>query len=414
MDLRQYLIAPYEVVPRQLLRQQRSASHQMINFQLEQRRSQQQSQQQSQQAMFTRKPQPQELPTPTRNQVLKGLALYPDILFSILGMRETTFLQQSLQSPVSGFPPAGFDAQDSRKGYYSYTALESKVGRAAGDTKTVDKVNRASKASIPTSPKAGRYAKGQRLQRGQYGSCATTMPLKRKTSTQGTETTDLGRLNKRARQEETSHEGQRGARDSMGSLGWGFDGQVEEDDKTCVDGAIHLTTAKPTKPTTANTNTSTPHKPAHQPSKKVQRKALAALLHTAKPLDTIPYTTSISTHGPGIPSSAHRKKHQTCFAWYHGVCPLRGKNCRFLHALTQPISFVQPPEGFVHGAQRQKSGGGDGKNAKDGKEEEQEVKCTLDWCPGDWLWDHSHSDEDKQHNEEISDKEGDEESDLEE
>lgn len=39
---------------------------------------------------------------------------------------------------------------------------------------------------------------------------------------------------------------------------------------------------------------------------------------------------------------------------------------------------MQPPRGFVHGGQQ--------------SEGEEEGKCTRDWCPGDWLWDHEDED----------------------
>jgi hypothetical protein len=59
------------------------------------------------------------------------------------------------------------------------------------------------------------------------------------------------------------------------------------------------------------------------------------------------------------------KKRETCFLWYHGVCDKRGPKCGKLHALTNPIMFVQPPRGFVHSGE-----------------------CLRAWCPGDWLWEH--------------------------
>ncbi|KAG9849762.1 hypothetical protein KCU98_g4660, partial [Aureobasidium melanogenum] len=63
------------------------------------------------------------------------------------------------------------------------------------------------------------------------------------------------------------------------------------------------------------------------------------------------YTISLQNKHHGIPASSLRKKglHQTCFLWYHGICPKKkGKYCEYLHALTEPPSYVQPPRGYVH------------------------------------------------------------------
>ncbi|KAH0347092.1 hypothetical protein KCU81_g3621, partial [Aureobasidium melanogenum] len=114
-------------------------------------------------------------------------------------------------------------------------------------------------------------------------------------------------------------------------------------------------------------------------AQQAQRKILAA----AKPLDVIPYTTSLQHSTPGVKvSELHNKIHATCFLWYHGLCPKKkGKYCKYLHALTSPPSYVQPPRGYVHG----------------GHGEEGQKCCKRDWCPGDWMWDH---DTDHQTNEE--------------
>jgi hypothetical protein len=79
----------------------------------------------------------------------------------------------------------------------------------------------------------------------------------------------------------------------------------------------------------------------------------------AKPLDVIAYTTSASTNFPTLPST---KPQQTCFLWYHDSCPKKGKKCTNLHALTNPPSYVVAPEGYIH----------------------EKGVCGRDWCAGDW------------------------------
>ncbi|KAF1345467.1 hypothetical protein BDV97DRAFT_424661 [Delphinella strobiligena] len=60
-----------------------------------------------------------------------------------------------------------------------------------------------------------------------------------------------------------------------------------------------------------------------------------------------------------LSTKAKRHAGEICFFWYHGSCR-RGRQCRMLHKMTNPPSFVQLPPGYVH-----------------------YVPCGLEWCPGD-------------------------------
>lgn len=191
---------------------------------------------------------------------------------------------------------------------------------------------------VPTSPRAGRHGKGQRLQLQQYqchAPAATPLPLKRKASVLSSmATTDPTSSVKKAR--------------TSGVL-----------TQSLITSSEYTPISTPTQPSGPLNNSA---KPTAKPGKATQ-KAKGEALATAKPLDIITYTLPSGSHH-GIPRSSHRKAFDaTCFAWYHGKCPHRGNKCRYLHALTQPPSFVQPPRGFVHAAEG--------------------VKCTRDWCPGD-------------------------------
>ncbi|KAH0029263.1 hypothetical protein KCU78_g3400, partial [Aureobasidium melanogenum] len=208
------------------------------------------------------------------------------------------------------------------------------------------------------------------------------------------------------------------------------------------------------------------HSSAQKLTKKARQQAHDNLLTTTTPLPCSFqfYTSSIPSKPQHcVKASQHSKIHATCFAWYHGFCPFgnkkevgkkdkdnnngkkngnkdnngkkqkqKGKNkCRYLHALTEPPSYVQPPRGYVHGKHHmhpeQSNSGGQSKEDKhDNSTKEAEVRetktedsnmkkentllasaaqltqkdtklasttqCTLDWCPGDWLWDHDHDD----------------------
>ncbi|KAG9727845.1 hypothetical protein KCU73_g12522, partial [Aureobasidium melanogenum] len=183
---------------------------------------------------------------------------------------------------------------------------------------------------------------------------------------------------------------------------------------------------------------------AHKPTKSAKNKAAAAhdnLLTTTTPL---PYSFQFYTSSiPSKPqhcvkASKHSKIHATCFAWYRGFCPFgnkkevgkkngnkdnngkkkkqKGKNkCRYLHAVTEPPSYVQPPRGYVHGKEDKHHNSNNEAEVEEIKTEDSNMKeentllastaqltqdthlvntaqCTLDWCPGDWLWDHDHDD----------------------
>lgn len=204
---------------------------------------------------------------------------------------------------------------------------------------------------VPTSPRAGRHGKGQRLQLQQYqchATATTPLPLKRKASVLSSmATTDPTSSVKKAR--------------TSGVL-----------TQSLITSSEYTPISTPTQPSRSPKNSA---KPTAKPGKATQ-KAKGEALATAKPLEIITYTLPSGSHR-GIPRSSHRKAFDaTCFAWYHGKCPHRGSECRYLHALTQPPSFVQPPRGFVHAAEG--------------------VKCTRDWCPGDWLWDHDYGHEDSE------------------
>lgn len=52
--------------------------------------------------------------------------------------------------------------------------------------------------------------------------------------------------------------------------------------------------------------------------------------------------------------------------------------------MTSPPSYVQPPRGYIH------CGNG---------VDEEEARCMLDWCPGDWMWDHDYDCEESEEEE---------------
>ncbi|KAG9747792.1 hypothetical protein KCU73_g7259, partial [Aureobasidium melanogenum] len=192
---------------------------------------------------------------------------------------------------------------------------------------------------------------------------------------------------------------------------------------------------------------------AHKSTKSAKNKAAkAAAAHdNLLTTTTTPLPSSFQFYTSSIPSkpqhcvkaSQHSKIHATCFAWYHGFCPFgnkkevgkkdkdnksnkdnnngkkkkqKGKNkCRYLHALTEPRSYVQPPRGYVHGKEGKHDNSNNEAEVEEIKTEDSNMKeentllantaqltqdtklasttqCTLDWCPGDWLWDHDHDD----------------------
>ncbi|KAG9667195.1 hypothetical protein KCU95_g17976, partial [Aureobasidium melanogenum] len=91
------------------------------------------------------------------------------------------------------------------------------------------------------------------------------------------------------------------------------------------------------------------------------------------------YTISLQNKHHGIPASSLRKKgwHQTCFLWYHGICPKKkGKYCEYLHALTEPPSYVQPLRGYVHDDKQSKESEQSKANmhGNQGRQNEKEVR----------------------------------------
>lgn len=461
MDLRQYLIAPHEH-PRQQTAHHDAPNldqHHVTQHQSQQHHVTQQQQQHSEGETFT------------REQVISGLAAYPDILASILRSEDlpknqveehheaaqnnplqtrrtstsplirtlTTSSVTNKRSPKlcfwyyhtgdctsdpmssnynGGRVCSDLHALDGRKEFklhqgpwqwhkhfgncglelcrfssnYKYrkehqtkiasgtNVVKDEVGTAmaaaavsqstAGEDKESD-VNDT--AIIPTSPRAGRHGKGQRLQRQHQSpaTAATPPTLKRKFSV-------LSSTPNIFTPDSTSSPTKK-ARSS---------GVFTRSLTTSTEYTPTLTPTHPSLPTNKSIKATVKQGKATQ---KAQRKALAK----AKPLDIITYTLPSGSHR-GIPRSSHRKAFDaTCFAWYHDFCDKKGNKCRYLHALTDPPSFVQPPRGFVHS----------------GKGGEQEVKCTRDWCPGDWLWDHDYGHEHSE--EEFGDEEREEDEDEE-
>jgi hypothetical protein len=194
---------------------------------------------------------------------------------------------------------------------------------------------------IPTSPKAGRHAKGSRLNLTSASSpVPTSSTLKRKACVAPSQNTPTP----------ASKKHKTGPSGLVPSL------------QTMAPGSV--------VPELSKSATKRLKRQAKKASEKAHGKpqeANAVKLHshtaefgsTAKPLDIIPCTTSASANFPTLPST---KSQQTCFLWYHDSCPKKGKQCADLHALTQPPSYVVAPVGYIH---------------------EKEV-CGRDWCAGDW------------------------------
>ncbi|KAG9692839.1 hypothetical protein KCU95_g6749, partial [Aureobasidium melanogenum] len=467
---------------------------------------------------FEPQPHPQVTPMPslTRDQVLEGLAAYPDILASLLvsqvrgtnirniagiqsqkldqsqgqgddGNRDGEFNFQPSHTRSSMVGSAGLSSHyiSARRGGLGQEnpaqirqSLQS--SEIKGSSRTPPIISKTTTSMIPTSPRAGGYAKRQRLQRqGQHqrttsaqgqryqlsatATAAVPVPtsftLKRKASSLTSSSNSLTSApssssasstgNTPIRDADTPSFSYKTARKSVmtdkqrlidGTSGQlsrstansmscaqgvdGLDGESDRDfsgesNEDCdrystgdadresdhqhsakqnpiahaVRASVRDSTrdaAKETKPTdltqvsndksnitkdfsnnhTTNQNAAKKAAKQARQTQQTQRKALAA----ANPLDVIPYTTSLQDSSPGVKASElHNKIHATCFLWYHGLCPKKkGKYCKYLHALTSPPSYVQPPRGYVHG----------------GHGEEGQKCCKRDWCPGDWMWDH--------------------------
>jgi hypothetical protein len=215
---------------------------------------------------------------------------------------------------------------------------------------------------IPTSPKAGRYAKGSRLQQPSTSSpIPTPSTLKRKAFIAPSQDTRTPASKK----PKTGPSASISATHTMapGSVVPELSKSAAKRLRRQAKKAVEKAAYGKTQDHTAKMQNST-----------------AGLGSTAKPLDTVSDIPSDSSHFLPIFShtttplnySSHTKPsqskpsqitpQQTCFLWYHNSCPKKGKKCTELHALTNPPSYVVTPEGYVH----------------------VEGVCGQDWCAGDW------------------------------
>jgi hypothetical protein len=210
---------------------------------------------------------------------------------------------------------------------------------------------------IPTSPKAGRYAKGSRLQQPSTSSpIPTPSTLKRKAFIAPSQDTRTPASKK----PKTGPSASISATHTMapGSVVPELSKSAAKRLRRQAKKAVEKAAYGKTQDHTAKMQNST-----------------AGFGSTAKPLDTVSDIPSDSSHFLPIFShtttplkhSSHTKPsqttpQQTCFLWYHNSCPKKGKKCADLHVLTQPPSYVVAPEGFIH----------------------VEGICGQDWCAGDW------------------------------
>ncbi|KAH0289608.1 hypothetical protein M436DRAFT_66953 [Aureobasidium namibiae CBS 147.97] len=208
--------------------------------------------------------------------------------------------------------------------------------------------------SIPTSPRAGRYAKGSRRQ--QPPTSSPTLPtLKRKAnaSSQNTPTPAPKRPKTTAPIPSTQTTDPTAVTTPLSKKALKRLKRLNKKAQALITGTV-----VPPPSTTVSTNpTPTPKAceiiPSSLPS------SHPSSLH--QPASSRPSLTNKSFMVKRI--DHNKPHHTTCFAWYHGSsCTKKGRNCKELHALTQPPSFVVAPVGFVH------EGG----------------VCGLEWCSGDW------------------------------
>ncbi|KAG9671961.1 hypothetical protein KCU99_g7360, partial [Aureobasidium melanogenum] len=567
MDLRQYLIAPHEQVqnrpshhhtlvytdsqhqpqPQQQPQQHRQQfrSHTQHHLQQQSKQHQPQHQHRSLNTANAKDPATPEVLI-TRDQVLKGLSLYPDILASVLLSKTHGGGNVAAHSPNQNHnddtageyqishSKSGMLGSEQMDSCYPSAGQEQRMQRKSDKRSNIDNAKQMSSAkptdmepttaaTIPTSPRAGGYAKGQRLQQrqqrcspqvshvqrqGQGHLSSTTVAagsiptpalsktLKRKASKAGGVSWAGDILNtnadassfpnkKKARKSGMTNEEQEVIDDAFEQFG-----KRSNPSSTFATQSLQASDTDSTKDTT---NRATEPKPlttptdlvvgkhhvaaAQKTTKAAKNKAAAA--HDNLTTTTIPLPSSFQFYTSSIPSkpqhcvkaSQHSKIHATCFAWYHGFCPFGNKGgggggwgskdkgdtdnngnkdnngkkkkqkgqknkCRYLHALTEPRSYVQPPRGYVHGKHHmhpeQSNSGGQSKDGGQSKEDKhynsnneaevEEIKtedsnmkeedtllantaqltqdtklasttqCTLDWCPGDWLWDHDYDD----------------------
>jgi hypothetical protein len=417
-------------------------------------------------------------------------------------------------------PKSGMLGSEKIDSYYPFAGQEQRMERKSDKRSNIDNAKPMSSvkptdkepttaATIPTSPRAGRYAKGQRLQQrqqrhspqdshvqrqGQGHLSSTTVAagsiltpalsktLKRKPSkAEGVPwagdilITDADASSfpnkKKARKSGRTNEVQEVVDDAFEQLRKTTTAESMQDfnkesgtefldtnsDKHVAEDFTKDSIRRSIRHSTINHNSLT--KPNHSSAQKLTKKARQQahdnlLTTTTPPPCSFQYYTSSIPSNPQhcVKASQHSKIHATCFAWYHGFCPFgnkkevgkkdkdnngkkngngkkkkqKGKNkCKYLHALTEPRSYVQPPRGYVHGKDGQNKEGKhhhsnneaeveeikteDGKTEDSNMKEENTVlantaQCTLDWCPGDWLWDHDH-DDNHSHNHSSSEEE---------
>jgi hypothetical protein len=207
--------------------------------------------------------------------------------------------------------------------------------------------------TIPTSPKAGQYAKGSRLNRTSASPpVPTSSTLKRKSCV----TPSRNPPTPVAKRPKT------GSSASVSSLQTMTPGSVVP--------VLSKSAMKRLRQQAKKASQKAHGKPQETNAVKLQS-GTEELDNYANPLDivsNIPSSISTSHTTPPYTSLSHAKpskskpSQQTCFMWYHDSCPKKGKKCADLHALTDPPSYVVAPGGYVH---------------------EGEV-CGRDWCAGDW------------------------------
>lgn len=233
--------------------------------------------------------------------------------------------------------------------------------------------------AIPTSPRAGRYAKGNRRQqfsassptpstnkrKANVLSQSTSTPASKKPKPSGP--TPTPSMLTTEPQSSTSTPLSKKAAKRLKRL----------DKKSQA--IITWTVATPPSTIVSSTPAPTPQACEIIPS------SLPSSLSTSlsAPLSSRPSLTNKSFM---VKREDHNKPHHaTCFAWYHGSCSRKGRHCKELHALTRPPSFVSAPRGFVH------QGG----------------VCGLEWCGGDWRGDQEEDEGDDEEGDERFQKESD-------
>jgi hypothetical protein len=225
------------------------------------------------------------------------------------------------------------------------SSLQSSIPR--GEQNNQDTTPTTHSPVIPTSPKAGRYAKGSRAQQtSTLTPTSTASTLKRKVPSHSNQDppTPTPKKLRTSPSIQTTTSGSILSSSLIPPLTKSAAKRLKRLAKTAIDKSSPRTQSSVISPHGFDT----------------------VLSMTMKPCDIFPYTTSPPSNPTILPPSLfHSNKSpaaKTCFAWYHNTCPKNGKKCKDLHALTQPPSFVVTPEGYVH----------------------EEGVCGRDWCSGDW------------------------------